>query len=211
MRNQQNNNIRVLIAEDDFLAGEMIKEMLREVGYTVVGRALDGAQAVEMVAQLAETPTPADVVLMDIEMPHVDGIEATRLIQEQCPTPVVMLTAYETPELVTLAGQVGAGAYLVKPPNSREIERTIAIALARFADMVELRRVNLELQAALAKVKTLSGLLPICSNCKKIRNDEGYWQDVAVYIRDHSNAEFSHGLCPDCAKELFPDYYAGKE
>ncbi len=67
---------------------------------------------------------------------------------------------------------------------------------------------NKQLQAALDKVKLLSGLLPICANCKKIRNDdEGYWQDVAVYVRDHSEADFSHDICPDCIKELYPEIY----
>ncbi len=68
---------------------------------------------------------------------------------------------------------------------------------------------NKALQEALKNVKTLSGLLPICANCKKIRDDEGYWQDVAVYIRDHSEADFSHGICPECAKALYPEYYDG--
>lgn len=64
-----------------------------------------------------------------------------------------------------------------------------------------------ELQAALAEVKQLSGLLPICASCKKIRDDQGYWQQVEVYIRDHSEAEFSHSICPDCMKKLYPEYY----
>jgi preprotein translocase subunit YajC len=64
-----------------------------------------------------------------------------------------------------------------------------------------------KLKSALAKVKTLSGLLPICSSCKKIRDDKGYWQKVEVYIRDHSEAELSHGLCPECAKKLYPEVY----
>jgi len=64
-----------------------------------------------------------------------------------------------------------------------------------------------ELQEALAQVKTLSGLLPICVSCKKIRNDQGYWQQVEDYIREHSEAEFSHGLCPDCARKLYPELY----
>ena len=62
-----------------------------------------------------------------------------------------------------------------------------------------------ELQQALQNVKVLSGLLPICASCKKIRDDQGYWQDVAVYIRDHSEAEFSHGICPDCMAKLYPE------
>jgi signal transduction histidine kinase len=76
---------------------------------------------------------------MDIKMPNLDGIEATQLIYERCPTPVVVLTSYETPDLVEEAGMAGVGAYLVKPPNVREMERAIAIAMARFCDMMELR------------------------------------------------------------------------
>ncbi len=66
-----------------------------------------------------------------------------------------------------------------------------------------------ELQEALAKVKALSGLLPICASCKKIRDDKGYWTQVEVYIRDHSEADFSHSICPDCAARLYPDFYSG--
>ena len=62
-----------------------------------------------------------------------------------------------------------------------------------------------ELQDALAKVKKLSGFLPICSSCKKIRDDEGYWNQIESYIRDHSEAEFSHSICPECVKKLYPD------
>jgi len=87
----------------------------------------------------------------------------------------------------------------------RELERAIIIAIARFEDMMKLRRLNAELQDALKKVQTLSGLLPICASCKKIRDDQGYWQQVEVYIRDHSDVEFSHGLCPDCVKSLYAD------
>ncbi|TAN42977.1 MAG: PAS domain S-box protein [Nitrospirae bacterium] len=68
-----------------------------------------------------------------------------------------------------------------------------------------------ELQAALAKVKLLSGFLPICSNCKKIRDDKGYWTQLEAYIHEHSDAEFSHGICPECTKLLYPDYYRKNE
>ena len=68
-----------------------------------------------------------------------------------------------------------------------------------------------ELQEALAKVSTLSGLLPMCANCKKIRDDQGYWQQVEVYIREHSEADFSHGLCPGCAKKLYPDIFTDED
>jgi len=63
-----------------------------------------------------------------------------------------------------------------------------------------------ELESALTEIKTLSGLIPICSNCKKIRNDEGYWEQVEIYIRDHSEADFTHSICPECVAKLYPDY-----
>jgi PAS domain S-box-containing protein len=72
-------------------------------------------------------------------------------------------------------------------------------------DISEQERIVRELHDALAKAKQLSGLLPICASCKKIRNDEGYWEDVAVYIREHSEADFSHGICPDCMQKLYPN------
>lgn len=67
------------------------------------------------------------------------------------------------------------------------------------------------LQQALGEIKTLSGLIPICSNCKKVRDDRGYWQQVEVYVRDHSSADFTHGLCPDCVKKLYPDFKHSEE
>jgi AmiR/NasT family two-component response regulator len=198
--------VRALVVEDDALVSEAIQALLAREGYTIVGEAADGRQAVEMCRSLQP-----DVVLMDIGLPDVDGIAVTRRIQKECPTPVVVLTAYETQELVERASEAGVGAYLVKPPVPREVERAVTIARARFDDLMALRRLNAELQArnrelqeALEKVKTLSGLLPICVNCKKVRNDQGYWQQVETYIHEHSEAEFSHGICPDCQRELYP-------
>jgi AmiR/NasT family two-component response regulator len=198
----QSKQVKVLIVEDDPLVSEMIRGTLEDLGYLVVGEALDGRHAVELTQVLQP-----QVVLMDIEMPGINGIEATQWINETCPTPIVILTAYETPALVQQASAAGVGAYLVKPPRARELERAITITMARFDDLLILRRTNKELQAALAHVKALSGLLPICASCKKIRSDDGYWQQVEVYLREHSNAEFTHGLCPDCLTKLYPDFY----
>ena len=134
--------IRALIVEDDTLVGEMIQGLLEELGYAVIGKAQDGAEAVELTRSLQP-----DVVLMDIEMPGISGIEATRQIFQQCPTPVVMITAHETPTLVEQASLAGVGAYLIKPPSGRELERAITVAVARFEDIMRLRRLNEELQA----------------------------------------------------------------
>ncbi|MBA4390530.1 MAG: hypothetical protein C0399_06300 [Syntrophus sp. (in: bacteria)] len=69
----------------------------------------------------------------------------------------------------------------------------------------------LKLREALSQVKALSGLLPICASCKKIRNDKGYWEQMEVYIRDHSEADFTHGICPECVQKLYPEYYKKKQ
>ncbi len=139
---KQKKEIRILIVEDDPMVSQMIRIMLEKLGYTVAGRALDGLAAIEM----TETLKP-DVIFMDVEMPGISGIDTTRRIYEIRPTPVIMLTAYETHELVEWASGVGAGAYLVKPPQSQEMERAITIAIARFDDMMELRHLNVKLKS----------------------------------------------------------------
>ncbi len=134
--------IRALIVEDDYLVSEMVRGLLEECGYTVLGLAVNGSEAVEMTATLKP-----DVVLMDIRMPDMDGIEAARRIRQRCPTPVVILSAYETPELLREASAAGVGAYLVKPPNAQAIDRAVTIAMARFRDLQELHALNEDLRA----------------------------------------------------------------
>jgi two-component system, response regulator PdtaR len=197
---QPQRRFLVLIVEDEALVGDVIQNELEKAGHEVVGRAADGRQAVELTQALRP-----DIVLMDIVIPEIDGMKATQMIQESCPTPVVLLSAHEHPALVTQASLVGAGAYLVKPSSATELNRAMTLAAARFSDLMALRRLNAELQEALVKIKTLEGILPICASCKKIRDDEGRWHQVEVYIRDRSGAEFSHGICPDCLKKFYAD------
>lgn len=84
--------------------------------------------------------------------------------------------------------------------SKAELERLVATRTA------ELQSRNEELSDALGKVNQLSGLLPICANCKKIRDDQGYWNELDHYVSDHSEVDFSHGICPECAEKLYPDY-----
>ena len=194
-------SLRVLIVDDQESVRELLRRQLEKIGHTIVGRATNGLEAVE----LTESLLP-DIVLMDIEMPKLDGLEATKIILEKYPRPIVLLTSHDDPEMVRRASQAGAAAYLLKPPSAEEIERTMIIASARFADVMELRRLNSKLKEALENVKVLSGLLPICANCKSIRNDGGYWKAVEEYISENTDVHFSHSLCPACIDKLYPDY-----
>ena len=133
---------RVLIAEDDALIAAVIQAELEKIGATVVGIASDGVQAITLTGQLHP-----DVVLLDIEMPEMDGLQAAQHIQATCPTPLVVLTVYDDATLVQQAAAAGIGAYLLKPPQAGDLERAITIARARFADLLELRRLNAELTA----------------------------------------------------------------
>ena len=108
--------------------------------------------------------------------------------------------------LQTLADQIA-----IAIENARLYEQASQEIAERKLAEVERERLIQELQDALTKVKTLSGLIPICSSCKKIRDDKGYWNQVEAYITEHSNAEFSHGFCPDCIKKLYPDYAQNDE
>ncbi|KAF0187797.1 MAG: two component system response [Desulfobulbaceae bacterium] len=195
--------IRLVIAEDDFLVCEEIKRILRDSAYEVVGEAGNGKQAIRMVSELRP-----DVVLMDIKMPEMDGLEASRRITAECPTPIVIMTAYETADLLETASQAGVASFLTKPPQLADINRAIPIAMARHTDLMELRRVNRELQTALDEIKTLRGILPMCSYCHKIRTEDDSWVDVATYIYKNTEADVSHGICPDCLKEQFPKVFA---
>jgi hypothetical protein len=111
---------------------------------------------------------------------------------------------------LTISMTMAAGLAFIAPLflTIKHSEKALRIANTKAAEeKVEREKLINELQGALVKIRTLKGLIPICSSCKKVRDDEGYWHQVEVYIRDHSEAEFSHGLCPDCFQKLYPELY----
>ena len=194
--------IYVLIAEDNAVVCKTIKQSLKEIGFEIAGVAVNGREATDM----AESLCP-DVILMDIEMPMLNGLDACREIQGKNPIPVVVLTSHEKENFVEKANEVGVSAYLVKPPKAKEIERAIIMALGRHVDLMECWRLNKELSKALEEIKTLRGILPLCSFCKKIRDDKGYWEQVDVYIHKYSDADISHSICPECVKKHYPQEF----
>lgn len=152
---------RVLVVEDDGLVAEMVSEVLSEQGYTVIGMAPDGHAAIHAVADLEP-----DVVVMDLRMPEMDGIEATRRIQQIHPTPIVMLTARDSLELTEEAAAAGVGAYLVKPPNGRDLARAITVARARFEE-----RQNLNAFAHTVAHDLKNAMTPIVGVAQLLRED----------------------------------------
>ncbi len=142
-RNIKSKNLTILIAEDDFLVSEMIEGELIEEGYEVIARATDGISAVELTQSLRP-----DIVLMDIRMPKLNGLEASRKIMDCCPVPVIILTAYENRDIIIDAGEAGVGAYLNKPLDPLELEKAIIISRARFKDIMDLREKNKKLDEA---------------------------------------------------------------
>ena len=190
-------NIKVIVAEDDAMVSEMTISILNELGFNVIGEAENGFVAVEMTKRLKP-----DVVLLDLDMPKMGGFEAAKQINKTCPTPIVVLTAFESVDFVKKASECGVGAYLIKPPQPKELERSLLISISRFNDLERVRKLNSELQQALEDVKMLSGLIPICSSCKNIRDDSGYWHKLETYISSHSDARFTHGICPSCMERF---------
>lgn len=200
----------ILIIDDEPINIEFMGELLK-INYEVLF-ATNGQDGFDC----ATAGTAPDLILLDIIMPELNGFEVCRMLKESPKSkdiPVIFLTARAETEDIVKAFRMGAVDYVTKPFNSDEL-------MARVRTHLELKRVRESqielisklqtakdnLEKALTRVKQLSGLLPICSNCRKIRNDQGYWELVEEYIHKHSEAEFSHSICPDCLERLYPEF-----
>jgi response regulator NasT len=160
---------RVLIAEDNELVALTLEEQLTNLGYTVVGVAHSGAEAVRLCIQLSP-----DIVVMDMQMPEMGGDAAAQQIGKQHPTPVIMLTAYSDPEHIRKAELSGALAYLIKPVNPEELPPTIDVAIARFREMQRLREQVGELQETIESRKVIERAKGILMQRRNIGGDEAY-------------------------------------
>ncbi|HEY0607671.1 MAG TPA: response regulator [Herpetosiphonaceae bacterium] len=160
---------RVLIAEDNELVSLTLEEQLTNLGYTVVGVARTGNEAVRLCAQL----TP-DIVIMDMQMPELGGDAAAQQIAKQHPTPVIMLTAYSDSEHIRKAESSGALGYLVKPINPEELPPAIDVAIARFREMQKLRDQVDTLQETLESRKVIERAKGILMQRRQLSEDEAY-------------------------------------
>ncbi len=195
--------VKVLIVEDQTVVAMATQASLEDMGYSVTSLATSGIQAIE----LAERDKP-DIVLMDIMLKDdMTGIEAAHHIFTQFDIPIIYLTANSDTETLEKAKVAEPFGYLLKPYNNRELQSTIEMALYKH-EMEQQRKFLVdELRQKIEEIKTLRGLLPTCMYCKKIRDDEGYWQRFEKYISKRSEAVFSHGVCPICMKEHHPEAY----
>jgi phosphoserine phosphatase RsbU/P len=196
--------MRILIAEDDVTSHRMLSAVLKKSGHEVV-ETFDGAEAwAEM-----QHPDAPRLAVLDWMMPHLDGPDVVRRIrglQTELPPYIILLTTKGAKADMIAGLDAGANDYLSKPFDPGELCARIEVGRRMVIMQDVLASKIAELYQALEQIKTLRGILPICASCKNIRNDAGYWQQVEVYIREHSDAEFSHGLCPDCLKSLYPDF-----
>ncbi len=193
--------MNLLIAEDDLTSRSILTGILSKWGYQVTA-VTDGNQALERL----KAPQAPKLVVMDWIMPGLDGVEVCRELRKiATPEPpyIILLTAMEQ-KANTVAGlQAGANDYITKPYDPSELQARIAVG-ARVVELQEalVRRVA-ELETALAEIRALQGILPICMHCHKIRTDEESWQQIESYISEHSSATFSHGICPACLEEFY--------
>ncbi len=191
----------ILVVEDEYIIANDIKRSLENIGYEVCGLASTGEKAIEISGR--DNP---DLVLMDIGLKgDMDGIEAARYIMNEYSLPVIFLTSYSDETIIARAKEARPLSYLIKPFHDRELHSNIEMALHRHKLEMERDKLLKDLQEAMDEIKILSGLVPICTQCKKIRNDDGYWKKIEEYIEAHTDASFSHGLCPECADELYGD------
>ncbi len=192
--------MKILIAEDDAISRLVLRTHLKTWGHEVVV-AVNGLEAWEALQKI-DAPRLA---ILDWMMPGMEGPDVCRRLRQLTTdiTPyVILLTARQGVEEVVKGIAAGADDYLTKPYHGDELRVRVEVGVrlielqTKLADRVE------QLEDALTQVKRLEGILPICSYCKKIRDDQDYWQNVENYVATHSDAEFSHGICPACYEQI---------
>ncbi len=196
--------MNILIAEDDFTSLTALEGVLKKAGHEVTTTA-NGVEAWQALQQ----PDAPPLAILDWMMPGMDGQEVVcrvRAAQKTGhPIYIIMLTTKDEKADIVAGLKAGANDYLTKPFDFGELCARVEVGRRMVEMQNQLAAQLLKLEDALAKVKTLRGLIPICSACKKIRNDQGYWTQVETYLHQHTEAEFSHSICFDCLRKLYPE------
>jgi CheY-like chemotaxis protein len=185
-----------LIADDDDVLRLALGTMLHKRGHEVVA-VTDGAAAWD-VLQREDSPPLA---ILDWMMPGLDGIELCQRVRDlpgHKARYLILLTCQAAKGQVIAGLRAGANDYVTKPFDPEELHARVNVGAQLVELQTELRERVQELEAALARVQRLQGLLPICAYCKSIRDDHDYWHQVDNYLREHSGTQFTHAVCPDC-------------
>jgi DNA-binding NarL/FixJ family response regulator len=197
--------LRVLLIEDNPGDARLVREMLNEVK--------NSRLCLEWKNSLAEGISfveggGVDVILLDLSLPDSHGHETfSRMHAVAAEIPILVMSGLSDENIAVQTVREGAQDYLLKGQvDGASIYRAIRYALERKEAEIERMGLIRELQDALTKIRTLQGLLPICASCKRIRDDKGYWNQIELYISEHSDAVFTHGICPDCVEKLYPDF-----
>lgn len=189
----------MLVAEDQPVERRLLTRFLERWGYEPVPCS-DGTQAWELVEQ-GQAP---HLMVLDWSMPGMDGVDVCRQLRQRDDgetTYVLVLTARNDPEDQKIALEAGANDFVSKPFDPVVLEARVRNAARTLQLQERLAERVTALEEALAKVKTLQGLLPICSYCKRVRSDENYWSQVEAYLAEHSSVRFTHSICPNCYEE----------
>ncbi|MBN1327224.1 MAG: response regulator [Candidatus Cloacimonetes bacterium] len=195
---------KILVIDDSNINIRIVKRILEDNNHQVFSLT-NGNDAFDVMIKEG-----IELVLMDVMMPDIDGFTLCKMFkqnQELKDIPVIFLTSRVDNESLVESFKIGGQDYITKPFRSGELIARINTQLELKKSRDEQARLIQELKSALNQVKQLSGLLPICSNCKKIRDDNGYWTQVEKYLKLHSTVDFSHSICPDCMKILYPKQY----
>jgi sigma-B regulation protein RsbU (phosphoserine phosphatase) len=188
--------LRILIAEDDPVSCHVLTANLTKWGHEVV--AVNNGLDAWLALQQDDAP---NLVILDWMMPGMEGPEVCRHLRQsvrEIETYVILLTARQGVAEVVKGIAAGADDYLTKPYHRDELRVRVQAGVRMIELQMKLADRVGQLQQALEQVKRLQGIIPICGYCKKIRDDQDYWQNVDSYIATHSEAEFSHGVCPAC-------------
>ena len=190
----------VLVADDLDVNRKLLRTLLAAEAYEVI-EASNGVDALNIL----QTATGPMVGLIDWEMPEMEGIEVcrqARALQGTPPLYLILLTVRDSKRDIVAGLQGGANDYITKPFDKTELLARVSIGRQMVQLQQALTEHVAELKEALISVKQLAGLLPICSYCKKIRDDQNYWQQVEAYVGKHSEAKFSHSICPQCYEDI---------
>ena len=201
--------IKVVVAEDDPTTQTLIIRSLSKMGYQATACS-DGDKALQIL-QNSDTPT---IALLDWMMPVLDGIQVCQTLRKSSsskPLYLVLLTSKGEQDDIVKGFKAGADDYIVKPFDLEEFCARVRVGVRILDLQASLAARVQELESALQQVKQLRGMVPICSYCKKIRDDRHYWQQVEEYLSANIDIQFSHGVCPSCyEKELVPQLRAAK-